>query len=152
MRVHCTLSVIVIYFCTQFFQQVEVWQDECQSKDIPPDIPTAEEALAHHDQLKETCQSLYVSVRTECHKIVEKLRIPVGDSSLPKGFVMGTRHVKEILESLVDEKNWIDEQWALRRLVLFQTLNLRKFQQEAKKVSGCGPSPDLLCVGVVGVI
>lgn len=117
---------------------MEVWLDECQAKDLPPDIPKAEEMLSRHEQLKETCHTLYTSVRMEGHKIVEKLRVPVGESSLPKGFVMGTRHVKEILESLFDEKNWIDEQWARRRVVLFQTLNLRKFQEEAKKVSGRG--------------
>ena len=118
----------------QFFQRVEVWLDECQRKDYPSDIPEAEKLLSQHEELKETSHTLYTSVRMEGHKIVEKLRVPVGDSSLPTGFVMGTRHIKEILESLFDEKNWIDEQWARRRVLLFQALNLRKFQEEAKKV------------------
>ena len=65
---------------------------------------------------------------------MEKLRVPVGDRSLPTGFVVGNRHVKEIMESLFDEKNWIDEQWSRRQVMLSQTLNLRKFQDEAKKV------------------
>ena len=67
---------------------------------------------------------------------MERLRVPVGQRSLPTGFVLGTRHVKEILESLFDEKNWVDEQWTRRHKILTQALNLRKFQEEAKKVSG----------------
>ncbi len=125
-------------FFLQFFQRVEGWLDECQSKDYPPDIPRAQEMLTRHEKLRESCNALYSTVRQEGHKIVEKLRVPVGQSSLPTGFVMGTRHVKEILESLYDEKNWIDEQWVRRRVLLSQALNLRKFQEEAKKVSGCG--------------
>lgn len=115
---------------------MEVWLDECQAKTLPPDTPRAQEMLTQHEELKEACHSLYASARTEGHKIVERLRIPVGDSSLPRGFVLGTRHVKEILESLFDEKNWIDEQWSRRRGTLFQALNLRKFQDEARKVGG----------------
>lgn len=90
--------------------------------------------LSRHEELKEACHALYASVRMEGHKIIEHLRVPVGDSSLPTGYVMGTRHIKEILESLFDEKNWIDEQWVGRRLGLFQALNLLKFQKEAEKV------------------
>ena len=113
---------------------METWLDACQSKDCPPDIRQTEEALTNHRQLKESCEELHNCVRREGQKIVEKLRVPVGDSCLPRGFVMGTRHVKEILENLYDEKNWIDEQWVKREVLLMRTLNLRKFQDEAKKV------------------
>ena len=109
--------------------------DECLSKESPSDVTHAQEMLTKHEELKETCHALYTTVRTEGLKIVEKLRIPVGDSSLPTGFVVGTRHVKEILESLYDEKGMVDEQWANRHMVLSQELNLLLFQEEAKKVS-----------------
>ena len=134
--IHTYIHTYIRLSPPQFFQRVEVWLDECQAKDYPQDIARGEEMLSRHEQLKEACHALYTGVRMEGHKIVEKLRTPIGDSSLPRGFVMGTRHVKEILESLFDEKNWIDEQWARRRVVLFQALNLRKFQEEAKKVGG----------------
>ena len=131
--------MLLCCFFLQFFQKVEVWLDVCQAKDYPPDIPKAQEMLTQHEQLKEACNGLATLVRSHSIKLLEKLRIPVGDSSLPTGFVMGTRHIKEILENLYDEKNWIDEQWVQRKIILHQALNLRKFQEEAKKVSwGCG--------------
>ena len=94
----------------QFFDNVEEWLDVCGTKDTPPDIHSLEEAIACHKELQETFQTCYSLVREEGHKIIEKLRKPVGDSSLPQAFVARTRVVKEILESMFDEKNWLDEQ------------------------------------------
>ena len=113
---------------------MESWLDDCQSKDKPSDTSGTEDALTHHKLLKESCNGLYSTVQREGMKIVEKLRMPVGDSSLPTGFVMGTRHIKEILESLYDERSWIDEQWAKRQVLLTRQLNLCKFQDKAEKV------------------
>ena len=76
----------------------------------------------------------YSSTRGEGHKIIEKWRRPVGESSVPQAFVARTRVVKEILESLFDEKNWLDEQWNRRNRILEQTLHLRRYQREAKEV------------------
>ena len=106
-------------------------------KDFPADMESAERLQAKHKQLKDTYQELYVSARQDGHKIIERLKKPVGESSLPTAFVIGTRHVKEILESLFDERNWLDEQWQRRNVILTQALNLRKYQNEAKKVSTC---------------
>ena len=55
--------------------------------------------------------------------------------SLPAKFITSTRHIKEILESLFDEKGLVEEQWEQRNTVLRQALNLKKFQEESKKVS-----------------
>ena len=104
-------------------------------KDFPADMESAENLQAKHRQLKETYQELYASARQDGHKIIERLKKPVGEGSLPTAFVIGTRHVKEILESLFDERNWLDEQWQRRSVILTQALNLRKYQNEAKKVS-----------------
>ena len=103
-------------------------------KDFPGDVGKAESLLANHRQLKETYQELYASGRQDGHKIIDRLKRPVGEGSLPTAFVIGTRHVKEILESLFDERNWLDEQWQRRQVILTQALNLRKYQSEAKKV------------------
>ncbi len=130
----------------QFFQKVEGWLDECQSKDKPTDTGRIEEVLAKHQLLKESCDHLHSTVQQQGKKIVEKLRMPVGDSSLPTGFVMGTRHVKEILESLYDEKSWIEEQWGKRQALLTKALNLCKFQDKAKKVSRISQSYSLRCI------
>ena len=108
--------------------------DDCIAKEFPSTVPRAEELLATHNQLRDTYQDLYFVVRQEGHQIVEKLRKPVGSGSLPTNFVIGTRHVKETLESMFDEKNWLDEQWQRRNAILTQELNLRKYQEEAKKV------------------
>lgn len=106
------------------------------TKDFPADVGKAENLLAKHRELKETYQELYVSARQDGHKIIERLKRPVGEGSLPTPFVIGARHVKEILESLFDERNWLDEQWQRRQMILTQALNLRKYQREAKKVGG----------------
>lgn len=124
------------HFLLQFLQKVEGWIDECMSKDFPANVGKAESLLAQHRCLKDTYQELYASARQDGHKIVERLKKPVGEGSLPTAFVIGTRHVKEILESLFDERNWLDEQWQRRNIILTQALNLRKYQSEAKKVSG----------------
>lgn len=105
-------------------------------KHFPDDVEKAEALLSKHSQLKETYQELYASARQDGHKIIDRLKRPVGEGSLPTPFVIGTRHVKEILESLFDERNWLDEQWQRRQLILSQALNLRKYQKEAKKVGG----------------
>ena len=123
-----------MYVRLQFFQNVEAWLDECQSKQKPSDTSQTEEALTNHKQLRESCDALHSTVQQDGKKLVEKLRRPVGDSSLPTGFVMGTRHVKEILENLYDERSWIDEQWGKRQTMLTRTLNLCKFQDQAKEV------------------
>lgn len=106
----------------------------CMSKDSPGDVEGMEEAISAHKQLKETYQSCYSTVREEGHKIIEILRKPIGESSLPQAFVMRTRAVKEILESLFDEKNWLDEQWTRRNMILDQLLHLRRYQREADEV------------------
>ena len=103
-------------------------------KHFPEDVEKAESLLSRHGQLKETYQELYASARQDGHKIINRLKRPVGEGSLPTPFVIGTRHVKEILESLFDERNWLDEQWQRRQLILNQALNLRKYQKEANKV------------------
>ncbi len=95
---------------TQFFDDVEEWSDVCNTKDTPPNIQSTEEAIAAHQELKQTFQTCYSLVREEGHKIIEKLRKPVGTSSVPMVFVARTRIVKEILESLFDENNWLNEQ------------------------------------------
>ena len=105
-------------------------------KEFPANMDQAESLLAQHKQLKDTYQELYASARQDGHKIVERLKRPVGEGSLPTQFVIRTRHVKEILESLFDERNWLDEQWQRRQVILTQVLNLRKYQSEAKKVGG----------------
>ena len=89
---------------------MEEWSETCGTKDMPPDIPSLEEAISAHKKLQETFQTCYSLVREEGHKIIERLRKPVGDSSLPQAFVARTRVVKEILESMFDEENWLDEQ------------------------------------------
>ena len=122
--------------CLQFFQKVEDWLDECMEKHFPDGVEKAEGLLSKHAQLKETYQELYSSARQDGHKIIDRLKRPVGEGSLPTPFVIGTRHIKEILESLFDERNWLDEQWQRRQLILTQALNLRKYQKEAKKVGG----------------
>ena len=100
----------------------------------PTDIPKVEELIQDHHQLKVTYQEMYSSVRMDGHKLIEMMRKPIGESSLPLNFIVGTRHVKEILESSYDEKSWLDEQWGRRDLMLRQALNLRKFQEQAQKV------------------
>ena len=104
------------------------------TKECPGDVEGMDQVISSHKQLKETYQSCYVVVREEGHKIIELLRKPIGDSSLPQAFVVRTRAVKEILESLFDENNWLDEQWTRRNTILDQTLHLRKYQREAKEV------------------
>lgn len=108
-------------------------------KHFPTDIPRAEELLQTHQQLQETYQEMYTIVRRDGHRMIDIMRKPVGESSLPLNFIVGARHVKEILETLYDEKSWVDEQWGRRHMVLRQALNLRKFQEDAKKVGerGC---------------
>lgn len=103
-------------------------------KEFPVNVAQAEGLLAKHKQLKDTYQELYSSARQDGHKIIDKLKRPVGEGSLPTPFVIGTRHIKEILESLFDERNWLDEQWQRRQIILTQALNLRKYQSEANKV------------------
>ena len=86
----------------------------------PTDIPKVEELIQDHHQLKVTYQEMYSSVRMDGHKLIEMMRKPIGESSLPLNFIVGTRHVKEILESSYDEKSWLDEQWGRRDLMLRQ--------------------------------
>jgi hypothetical protein len=137
----------------QFFQRVEGWLDECMEKNFPDGVEKAEALVSKHDKLKETYQELYASARQDGHKIIDRLKRPVGEGSLPTPFVIGTRHIKEILESLFDERSWLDEQWQRRQLILTQALNLRKYQREAKKVGGvyCDHMINnmIACTGVV---
>ena len=55
--------------------------------------------------------------------------------SVPAKFVMGSRHVKETLESLFDEYNWLGEQWSRRNATLQRALTYNLFLDETKKVS-----------------
>lgn len=130
------LRVATLAYVFQFLSRVEGWIDECMEKDFPVNVAQAESLLAKHKQLKDTYQELYSLARQDGHKIIDRLKRPVGEGSLPTPFVIGTRHVKEILESLFDERNWLDEQWQRRRVILTQALNLRKYQSEADKVGG----------------
>ena len=100
----------------------------------PSEIPKLEELIEDHHQLKDRYQEMYSTVRMDGHKLIEMMRKPIGESSLPLNFIVGTRHVKEILESSYDEKSWLDEQWGRRDLMLRQALNLRKFQEQTQKV------------------
>lgn len=59
--------------------------------------------------------------------------------------MLATRHIKEILENLYDEKNLIDEQWIVRQDHLVKTLNFRIFQKDTGKVS-------VIIMGVVYII
>ena len=54
--------------------------------------------------------------------------------SVPALFVMGSRHVKEILESLYDEFNWLTDQWIRRNATLQRSLTYNQFLDETKKV------------------
>ena len=75
--------------------------------------------------MREAYTQLYAGARQTGHAIIEKLRRPVGESSVPSRFIIASRHVKEVLENLYDEKNLIDEQWEVRRHFLKQTLTFR---------------------------
>ena len=60
--------------------------------------------------------------------------------SVPANFVMGTRHIKEILESLFDEYNWLGDQWTQRNTTLQRALTYNLFHDETKKVCCYGVS------------
>ena len=120
----------------------------CSSHDQPVDTKATEEAIESHQAMKEVYTQLYTTARQTGHTIIEKLKRPVGESSVPSQFIIGSRHVKEVLENLYDEKNLIDEQWEVRKHFLKQTLNFRRYQMETQKaratvyvcVCVCGPS------------
>ena len=77
-----------VLFPLQFFQRVEEWVDDCMVKESPTEIPQAEEMLQKHIQLKETYQELYAMVRRDGHRLIEKLRKPVGESRLVAAAVL----------------------------------------------------------------
>ena len=108
--------------------------DECASLEQPPDIAAVEENIERHQQLKNRYSEMYSSAREDGHNLISKLRRPVGEGSVPSDFIIGSRHVKELLENMYDEKILIDDQWETRQQLLKQTLNLRVFQMNAKKV------------------
>ena len=106
----------------------------CSSHDQPADTRATEEAIENHKTMREAYTQLYAGARQTGHAIIEKLRRPVGESSVPSRFIIASRHVKEVLENLYDEKNLIDEQWEVRRHFLKQTLTFRLYQLETHKV------------------
>lgn len=100
----------------------------------PPNITSTEDALEQHKQLFELISTVYITARQDGHTLIDKLRRPVGERGVPVEFIHATRHAKEKLESLYDEKNMIDEQWKIRQDYLRKTLNFQLFQKECKKV------------------
>ena len=106
----------------------------CSSHDQPADTRATEEAIQQHHRMKEQYNQLYNDARRDGHTIIEQLRRPVGDSSVPSQFIIGSRHVKEDLENLYDEKNLLDGQWDVHNNFLKQTLNFRLYQRETHKV------------------
>ena len=112
----------------------------CITRDEPATIPGCEELIRQHQELKEGFGEAYGSVRRDGHKLIELLRKPIGERSLPVNFLIGSRHVKETLETLYDENNLLEEEWQKKCTHLKMNLNLQKYKEEAKKV----------CVGVCG--
>lgn len=87
-----------------------------------------------HKELSEKVSVMYSGARQDGHLLIEKLRRPVGEGSVPLQFIQATRHVKERLENLYDEKNMIDEQWQRRQKYLKQSLTFQMFQKQSHKV------------------
>ncbi|CAI8007048.1 hypothetical protein GBAR_LOCUS5023 [Geodia barretti] len=87
----------------KFFLHIDVWSEACSSGLVPSSTGLCKESLAQHKALQERYQLMYNTTRTEGHRLIEKLKKPVGESSVPAKFVMGSRHVKETLENLFDE-------------------------------------------------
>ena len=117
--------------------------DKCITRKEPATIPDCEELLRQHHELKEGFGQAYGSVRKDGHKLIELLRKPIGERSLPTNFLQGSRHVKETLETLYDENNLLEEQWQKKCTHLKMNLNFQKYKEEAKKVWECSlvPSP-----------
>jgi hypothetical protein len=108
--------------------------DECSSKSCPADITSTEDALDKHKKLQEYYTELYTGARQDGHTLIEKLRRPVGEGGVPSDFILAVRHIKEVLESLYDEKNLIDEQWQSRNNHLKMTHSFRIFQKDTSKI------------------
>ena len=134
---------------------IDVWSEACSSRLIPSNVMQCQEALAQHRALQERYQLMYTTTRTEGHRLIEKLKKPVGESrysvcvcvppctcrvidvcrsSVPSNFVMCTRNVKELLENLYDEFNWLGDQWTQRNTALQRALTYNVFLDETKKV------------------
>lgn len=111
--------------------------DRCTSVTIPPNITSTTKAIDDHKHLFDLISNLYTSARQDGHLLIDKLRRPVGESSVPVEFIQASRHIKEELESLYDEKNMIHEQWKIRQEHLRKTLNFQMFQKDSNKVSSC---------------
>lgn len=84
--------------------------------------------------MRESYSDLYTSARQDGHALIEKLRRPIGEGSVPPDFILAVRHIKEVLENLYDEKNLVDEQWQGRQDHLKMTYNFRVFQKDTEKV------------------
>jgi hypothetical protein len=128
------LSVVFHDWQQKFFLHIDVWSEACSSGLVPSSTGLCKESLAQHKALQERYQLMYNTTRTEGHRLIEKLKKPVGDSSVSAKFVMGSRHVKETLENLFDEFNWLGEQWSRRNATLQRALTYNLFLDETKKV------------------
>ena len=105
--------------------------DECSSDSCKTSI---QNAVTKHNELADTVSVMYTSAYQDGHLLIEKLRKPVGEGSVPFKFIQATRHVKERLENLYDERNMIEEQWKRRQKYLLQSLNFQLFQKKSEKV------------------
>ncbi|XP_019853833.1 PREDICTED: triple functional domain protein-like [Amphimedon queenslandica] len=117
----------------RFIQHSESWMDECSSDSYKSSVQLA---VTRHNELADTVSLMYTSAYQDGHHLIEKLRKPVGEGSVPFKFIQATRHVKERLENLYDERNMIEEQWKRRQKYLSQSLNFQLFQMQSEKVSG----------------
>ena len=64
----------------QFFLHIDVWSDACSSGLVPSSTSLCREALSQHKALRERYQLMYNTTRSEGHRLLEKLKKPVGDS------------------------------------------------------------------------
>ena len=106
----------------------------CITRDEPATIPGCEELIRQHQELKEGFGEAYGSIRRDGHKLIELLRKPIGERSLPVNFLIGSRHIKETLETLYDENNLVEEEWQKKYTHLKKNLNFQKYKEEEKKV------------------
>ena len=64
----------------QFFLHIDVWSEACSSGLVPSSTGLCKESLAQHKALQERYQLMYNTTRTEGHRLIEKLKKPVGES------------------------------------------------------------------------
>ena len=83
----CSLSLSLtispppsLLLCGQFFVHIDVWSEMCSSGLLPSGTAQSREMLSQHSALKERYQQMYNTTRTEGHRLIEKLKRPVGDS------------------------------------------------------------------------